>query len=104
MTLAVLDNEIMESEYKRKQIPPMFLEGNSKVEHDNEWQTYHERNSQLQKQSDQAFSMIQGKCMQVLLDKMDNDPDWDNTSESYNPLIVLKLIEKIILAQTEDQC
>ena len=47
MTLAVLDNEIMESEYKRKQIPPMFLEGNSKVEHDNEWQTYHERNSQL---------------------------------------------------------
>ena len=38
--------------------------------------------------------MIQGKCMQVLLDKMDNDPDWDNTSESYNPLALLKLTEE----------
>ena len=38
--------------------------------------------------------MIQGKCMQVLLDKMDNDPDWDNTSESYNPLTLLNIIGK----------
>jgi hypothetical protein len=47
--------------------------------------------------------MIWGQCMQVLLDKMKHDLDWNSTSESYDPLTLLKLIEKTILAQTEDQ-
>jgi hypothetical protein len=47
--------------------------------------------------------MIRGQCMQVLLDKMKRDPNWTPTSESYDPLTLLKLIEKTILAQTEDQ-
>ena len=38
--------------------------------------------------------------MQVLLDKMKYDPDWNKTSESYSPLTLLQLIEKTILAQT----
>ena len=41
--------------------------------------------------------------MQVLLDKMKHDPDWYTTIESYNPLALLKIIEKTILDQTEDQ-
>ena len=41
--------------------------------------------------------------MQVLLEKMKYDPDWDNPSTSYDPLQVLVLIEKTVLAQTEDQ-
>jgi hypothetical protein len=41
--------------------------------------------------------------MQVLLDKMKHDPDWSSASESYDPLTLLRLIEKTILAQTEDQ-
>ena len=32
--------------------------------------------------------------MQVLLDNVNHDPDWGKTSESYNPLTLLKLIEK----------
>ena len=44
--------------------------------------------------------MIRGQCMQVLLDKMKYDPDWNKTSESYSPLALLQLIEKTILAQT----
>ena len=40
--------------------------------------------------------------MNVILDQMNYDPDWDTTSESYDPLTLLKLIEKM-LAQTEDQ-
>ena len=39
----------------------------------------------------------------MLSDNMNNDPVWDNTSYSYNPLILLKLIVKTIVAQTEDQ-
>ena len=42
--------------------------------------------------------MIRGQCMQVLLDNMNNDTYWDTTSEPYNPLILLKIIEILILA------
>jgi hypothetical protein len=41
--------------------------------------------------------------MQVLLDKMKHDTDWTLASKSYDPLTLLRLIEKTILAQTEDQ-
>ena len=60
-------------------------------------------NGKARKKQGQAFSMVRGKCMQVLLDKTKYDPDWDNTSTSYYPLQILKLIDKTVLAQTEDQ-
>ncbi len=47
--------------------------------------------------------MIRGQCMQVLPDKMKHDSDWPQASESCDPLTLLRLIEKTILAQTEDQ-
>ena len=42
--------------------------------------------------------------MQVLLDKMKHDPDWEATSESFDPLTLTRLTEKTTLAQTADQC
>ena len=68
------------------------MEGGAKVQNENEWWKYHERNLLLENQRGQALSMIRGQLMQVLLDKMKHDPDWYNTSESYNPLTLLKLI------------
>ena len=47
--------------------------------------------------------MIRGQYMQVLLDKMKNYTDQDSTSESYDPITLLKRIERKILAQTKDQ-
>ena len=47
--------------------------------------------------------MIQGQCMQVLLDKMKQDADWEVTSKLYDLLVLIRLIEKTILAQTGDQ-
>ena len=38
--------------------------------------------------------MIRCQCMKVLLDKNKHEPDWETTIESYNPLTLLKLIEK----------
>ena len=61
------------------------------------------RNLALQKQRGQAYSMIRGQCMQVLLDKMKHDIDWDATSKSNDPLLLIQLIKKTILAQTGDQ-
>ena len=60
-SLAILNNEIMEAEHKRHFILPIVLEGDSKIEHDNEWQTYRERNSQLERQNRKEFSMIRGQ-------------------------------------------
>jgi hypothetical protein len=103
MKLAILDNQIEEAAYEMGiELPIKLNELESTVNH-NEWRTYRERTTRLDKQRGQAFSMIRGQCMQVLLDKMKHDSDWIPASESYDPLTLMRLIEKTILAQTEDQ-
>jgi hypothetical protein len=101
--LAILENEIEEATYQETVELPIKMDELEKTHYDNEWRTFRERNSRLEKQRGQAFLMIRGQCMQVLLDKMKHDPDWTSTSESYDPLTLFKLIENTILAQTEDQ-
>ena len=64
----------MEARYKSKYILTIVMEGDSKVEHENEWQTYCERNSQLDNQRRQSLSMLRGQLMQVILDKIKHDP------------------------------
>ena len=103
MALALLENEIEEATYQDTNELTVKLNEMEKTENDSAWRTYRERNSRLETQRGQAFSMIRGQCMQVLLDKMKHDPDWTTASESYDPLTLLRLIEKTILAQTEDQ-
>ena len=48
-------------------------------------------------------SLILGQCTQRLKDKMKQDADWTVVSTSNDPLQLIALIEKTILAQTEDQ-
>ena len=82
ISLAILNNEIVQAEYKIQRILTIVLEGDAKVENNNEWRTYCERNPQLEKQRRQEFSMIRYQCIQVLLYNMKHDAYWDNTSES----------------------
>ena len=70
----------MESKYKSKHILHIVLEVDAKVEHENEWQTYCESNSQLDNQRGKALSMLRGQWIQVILDKINHDPDLYNTS------------------------
>ena len=70
----------MEAKYKSKHILHIVMEVNAKVYHENERQTYCERNSQLDNQRGQALSILRGQWMQVILDKIKHDPDWYNTS------------------------
>ena len=51
----------MESGYKSKHILTIVMEGDAKVENENEWQTYCERKPQLDNQRGQALSMIRGQ-------------------------------------------
>ena len=67
LSFAILDNEIVEPRYKIQCILPIFLEGYSKVDNDNGWWKYCERNSQLENKRRRAFSVIQVQCMQALV-------------------------------------
>ena len=81
MSLAITNNEIVESKYKSYHILPIVLYGDAKVEHENKLRKYCERITKLEKQYEQAFSMIRVHCMKVLLDKIKHDTDWYNISE-----------------------
>ncbi len=48
-------------------------------------------------------SLVLGQCTTVLLNKMKQDADWQVVSGYYNPLKPLKLIEKFILKQSDNQ-
>ena len=52
---------MMESKYKSEHILHIVMEGDSKLYHENEWQTYCEMNSKLENQRGQALSMLRGQ-------------------------------------------
>ena len=58
MSLAILNNEIVEVKYKIQSILTIVLEVDAKVEHENEWRAYCEIKSQLENQRGKSFSMI----------------------------------------------
>jgi len=66
----------------------------------NAWRTYRERTDRLVRS---RGKLVLGQCTTVLLDKMKQDSDWQATSDSYDPLKLLKLIEKFILMQSDNQ-
>ena len=67
--MAMLENEIYEATYKVSIDPEIHLTDDERIEHDNEWRTYIDRTSRIEIQQGQAFSMVRGQCMQVLLEK-----------------------------------
>ena len=82
----------------------MKLDGEEKARSYNEWKAHQTRTERLHTHRGQAYSMIRGQCQQLLVDKMKHDPDWNTVDTSPNePLLLISLIEKTILAQTEDQ-
>jgi hypothetical protein len=103
MKLALLQNEIAQGEFSANIEVPILLSDSHKTQFRNEWHTYRERNDNLINHRGQVFSLIQGQCNQLLQDKMKQDMDWDVVNTSYKPLTLYRLIDRTILAQTEDQ-
>ena len=103
MKLTILNNEIAQADFELNQDVPVEMSESEKTQYSNEWWTYKERNANLSKHRGQAFSLILGQCTQLLQDKIKQDTDWTAISTSYDPLSLYCLIEKTILAQTEDQ-
>ena len=103
MKLAILQNEMAQAAFDANADVPIELTDSEKTQWSNAWRTYRERNAKLIKNRGQAFSLILGQCTQLLQDRMKQDTDWTTVSTSYDPLQLCQLIEKTILAQTEDQ-
>ncbi len=69
----------------------------------NSWRTYRERTDRLVFSRGKVYSLVLGQCTTVLLDKMKQDSNWQTVSDSYDPLKLIKLIEKYILKQSDNQ-
>ena len=69
----------------------------------NSWRMYRERTDRLVRSRGKVYSLVLGQCTTVLLDKMKQDSKWQIVSDSYDPLKLLKLIEKFILKQSDNQ-
>jgi hypothetical protein len=103
MKLAILQNEISQGEFSSSNKGAMELNDSVKTQFSNEWRTIRECNVNLIKHRGQAFSLNQGQCTQLLQDKMKQDTEWTNVSTSNDPLTMYLLIQRTVLAQTEDQ-
>jgi hypothetical protein len=103
MKLALLQNDIAQGRFSANVEVLIVLNDSQKTQFSNEWCTYRERNDNLIKHRGQAFSLIQGQFTQLLQDKMKQDTDWAVVSTSYDPITLCRLIERTILAQTENQ-
>ncbi len=73
------------------------------MDFNNAWQIYHERMDCLVRSRGKVYSLVLGQCTTVLLDKMKQNADWQAVSDSYDPLKLLKPIEKFVLKQSDNQ-
>jgi hypothetical protein len=102
MKLAILQNEISKGEFAASIEVPVVLTNSEKTQFSNDWRTFQECNTSLIKHQGKALSLIQGQCTQLLQDKMKQDTDWNTVIILYDPLTLYRLIERTVLAQTED--
>jgi hypothetical protein len=101
--LEILQNDIAQGDFSSSNEVAMEVNASEKMQFSNQWHTFRERNANLIKHRGQAFSLIQAQCTKLIQDKMKQDMEWTNVSTSYDPLILYRLIEITVLAQTEDQ-
>lgn len=101
--LAVLKGQISAAERETRADVEMKMTAAEQSKHDNAMKTHSSWTAKLQENRGKAFSIISGQCTQLLEDKMKQDADWETVMQSCDPLTLYRLIEKTILAQTEDQ-
>jgi hypothetical protein len=103
MELAKLNQDITQSDFEAAQDVPIKLNDQEQIGYSNECQNHSRRISTLETHRGQAYSLILGQCTQLLQDKMEQDASWTRVSTSYDPLELYRLIERVVLKQTEDQ-
>jgi hypothetical protein len=103
VAIAKVKNQVKDIAYQQGQEVPYNLTDSEKLEYSNESKMHSHRVAILEKHHGNVYALIYGQCTQILQDKMKQDKNWATVSVSYKPLELYKLIEQVILKQTEDQ-
>jgi hypothetical protein len=98
-----IDDLILKCEVYLNNEVEMKLTGNKKMVHSNAWCSHREMTQGLKKSRGKMYLLLLGQCTQVLVDKMKQDTTWVTFSESFNPILLFKLIKKFVLKQSDNQ-
>jgi hypothetical protein len=103
VAIAKVKNQVKDVIYQQGQEVPYNLTDSKKLEYSNESKTHSHCIVTLEKHCGNVYALIHGQCTQTLQDKMKQDRNWATVSVSYKLLELDKLIERVVLKQTEDQ-
>ena len=98
-----VNDQIAQGEIELVDEVQIKLTDDEKIAHANAWRTHRETTESLKVSRGKAYSLLLGQCTQVLVDKMKQDTDWVTISESFDPILLYKLIKKYVLKQSDNQ-
>ncbi len=101
--LCKMDDQSAKGDIELKDEVKMKLTNDEKTAHSNAWRSHRESGDSLKKSRGKIYSLLLGKCTQVLVDKIKQDTDWVKISGSFNPTLLFKPIEKFVLKQPDNQ-
>ena len=101
--LREVDDQIAKCNIELTDEVEMKLTEAEKIAHANAWRTHRETTENLKVSRGKVYSLLLGQCTQVLVDKMKQDGDRVTISESFDSILLFKLIEKYFLKQSENQ-
>jgi hypothetical protein len=101
--LREVDDQIARGDIKLTDEVDMKLTDDERTAHSNAWRTHQETTESLKKSRGKIYALLLGQCTQVLVDKMKQDTDWVSFSDSLDPHLLFKLIERFVLKQSDNQ-
>ncbi len=101
--LQEVDDQIARGNIELNDEVEIKLTDDEQTAHSNAWRTHREITESLKKIRGKIYSLLFGQCTQVLVDKMKQDTDWVSIRDSFGPHLLLKLIEKFKLKQSDNQ-
>jgi len=101
--LQEIDDDIAKIDIKLKDTVEMKLKDDEKTAHGNAWRTHRELTNRLKTSRGKVYSLLLGQFTQVLVNKMKQENNWVAISTLFNSSLLLKLIEKFVLKQSNNQ-
>jgi hypothetical protein len=99
-----VDNKLKLAMFELTDVVEVKTTADESMAFNNAWRTYRERMDCLVRSRGKVYSLLLDQCTTVLLNELKQDADWQAVSDSFNPINLLKLIEKFILKQSNCQC
>jgi hypothetical protein len=94
-----IEDQILKYEIDLNNEVEMKLTDDKKMAHINARRSHCETTEGLKKSKGKVYLLLLGQCTQALVDKMKQDTTWVMVSESFDPILLFKLIEKFVLKQ-----